>query len=472
MPELLGPTQPVPSRETPTVRISTPSPADTSIQNIVNPQVVSRPDQRTDRQDRGDSGGAGAARYESNFMTFVQRLRDNGSAAQTFMQLMQGTTVASGIRAGFAGELGALLEFMQMDEGELLSFLQNQLQSGARFSGALFQALRNAFNGSSDLLKNEILQFLRRFSDYSSTEHLEGKMLRTISDMQGAMPSRWGNQLTGLLEQLEKGMESGDRQGNLEMLRTKLFPLVSDYVSTTHDHGMARSLLSMLTLDVARYENGGEAGLLQSLRHLSALGILPEDLARMGDKELLEILNNTDFARAAGSNAFADRLAELMNKALQGQGGVNMQEAFHHIMNAILINESVYMPLQHMMLPLDWNGNLMFSEMWVDPDADREGPAREGEKRTLRLLIKMDIQSLGAFDVLLSTRGEDASLSVAAPRSVSAYGKQVSDALGAILTRNGYHTDTVTVMEMRRPVTVSEVFPKIFERSSGLNVKA
>ncbi len=470
MPELLGPTNPVPTHDTSGVRITTPQPSDTNVQNIVNPSVVTRPDQKNDRPDSGDSTGPGAARYESNFMTFMQRLRDTRGLPATFMQVMQGTTVSSGIREGFAEELADMMRFLQMNEAELLKFLQNQLQSGSRFSGALFQSLRDAFGSSSDLLKNEILQFLRRFSDFSSTGHLEGKILRTAEDLQGAMPSRWGDQVTELLAQLRNGVASGDRQGVLDLLRGRLFPLVSNYVSTTHDHGAARGMLSMLTLDVARYENGGETGLLQSMRHLSALGVLPGDLARMSDEELLSMLRNTDFARSAADNAFADRMASLIDAALRGQGGVDAQQAFHNIMNAILINESVYMPLQHTMLPLDWEGKKMFSEMWVDPDAERRG-GRDGDKRVSRLLIKMDIQSLGSFDVLIHTRGEDVSMSVACPKAVAPFTEQVSRALGTILERNGLHPESVQVTEMRRPLTVSEVFPKILERMSGVNVK-
>ena len=165
MPELLGPTNPVPAQSTVQPRVSTPPPTDTSIQNIVNPSVVTRPDQKRDQQGSGDSTGPGAARYESNFMTFLQRLRDSGSLSTVFLQVLHGTEVSSGIRAGFAEELAGLLEFLKMDESQLMSFLQNQLRSGSRFSGALFQMLRNAYGSSPGLMQNEILQFLRRYSD-------------------------------------------------------------------------------------------------------------------------------------------------------------------------------------------------------------------------------------------------------------------------------------------------------------------
>jgi len=473
MPAILGPTNPVPGQEQQPVRITTPPSSDTSVQNIVNPAQVTRPDNRTDRQDTGDATQSFAARYESNFMTFLQRLRGAPDMAEVFFQLIQGggLQVSSGIRAGFAEEIAQFLEFLHLDEGQLKSFLQTQTQSGTRFTGAIFAALRDAYAGtSSQVVRQDILQFLHKFSDWSSTPHLEGKMLDTVGEMTQSLPAKWANQLNDLLARLENGAAAGDRQGNLNILRGQVFPLISQYVSLTHNHGRARGLLSMLALDVARYENGSEAGLLQAMRRLAQNGSLPPQIDELSDGDLLRLLRTTDYAKAAQSNSFADRLAELTDRAVQGEGGVEAQEAFRAILSAMLVNESVYMPLMHIMLPIQWDDRLMFSEMWVDPDADGDprNPSPDGEG-TMRLLLKLDIQGLGAFDLLINARGENVSLQAACPPAVAAFSQQVSQGLRDILARNGFKPE-VSVGAMRRPVTVSEVFPRIFEKASGVNV--
>ena len=476
MPDLLGATNPVPSYDVQQPRGLTPQINDTTVQNIVDPDRVVRADGQEGQQGSGDATGSLAARFESNFMTFVSRLRDAQDLPEVFMNVLVGqrSQVSSGIRTGFAEEMAQFLEFIQMDESELASFLQNQVQSGARFSGALFQLLRGAYGGTaSEMVKDEILQFVRRFSDWSSTEHIENNLLRTADEMADAVPGKWGRELNEIVAQLENGILAGDREGNLQLLRNKLFPLISNYVSTTHDHGLARALLSVMTLDVARYENGSEPGLLQALRHLASGDVLPKALADLPDAELLRMLRDTDFYRASASNTFAERMTNATRRALSGEAGVNTQEAFHHIMNSVLINESVYMPLQHVMLPLNWNGRLMFSELWVDPDAERDssrGRGGEGGPVT-RILIKMDVQDLGAFDVLIQNRTEGVSLLVGCPRTVSEFAPQITEAMRGILARNGLTVEQVQVAEMRRALTVSEVFPKLFERMRGVNVK-
>ena len=473
MPALLGPTNPVPGYEPQPVKIQTPPPTDTNVQNIVNPEVVVRPDSRTDQQDTGDS--TGATRYESNYMTFLQRLRTARNLPETFMRLLQmtGREITSGIRDGFAHELSEFLEFLRMDESALLEFLKNQLQTGSRFSGALFQILRDAYGGArSELIRSEILNFLRRYSDFSSTEHLESKILRETEDIRDSIPSPWNDQAGDILSKLKNGVAAGDREGNLRLLRGQLFPLIARYVSTTHDHGRARSVLSMLTLDVARYDNGSIDGLLRAFRHLASERVLPGELGRLSDEEILRLLRDAEYAGASRNNLFADRLAQLTNHALQGQGGAAAQEAFHNILASLLINESVYMPLSHAMIPVDWNGNKMFSEIWVDPDAENNTNHDASSQRVMRILIKLDIESLGAFDLLFNLRGENTiSINAACPKSVTPFSDQISQALTVIFTRNGFQTESVSVAEMKRPLTISEAFPKIYKNMSGVNIK-
>ena len=73
-----------------------------------------------------------------------------------------------------------------MDEGEFSSFFRSQMQLGNRFAGPLFSILREAYGGTdSEVLRGNILQFLKRYSDYSSSAHVQGNLLRTLTRLGG-----------------------------------------------------------------------------------------------------------------------------------------------------------------------------------------------------------------------------------------------------------------------------------------------
>ena len=159
MPEILRPTNPVPGYDNVSGRQPiNPQDPNTNIRNIVDPNRVTRGDQRSDQQQAGDASVSHRVRYESNFLTFLQRMANSPDSAAAMLRLLQGQglQVSSGITAGLAEELQAFLEMLKMDEASLTKFLQNQLQSGQRFGGALFAALRNAFNTSqSEMFRSE-----------------------------------------------------------------------------------------------------------------------------------------------------------------------------------------------------------------------------------------------------------------------------------------------------------------------------
>ena len=60
---------------------------------------------------------------------------------------------------------------------------------------------------------------------------------------------------------------------------------------------------------------------------------------------------------------------------------------------------------------------------------------------------------------------------VACPEKVSNFSREIETTLAQILARNDLVPAGVSVRKMDRPVTLTEVFPKIFEGKNSINVK-
>lgn len=471
LPELLGITNPVPGYDSHNHQRNIPlSPGSTVIQNVPDPNRVNRADVRSEQQDAGERSQT--PRFDSNFQTFLQRLKEMPQLSLLLSRVLSGKTmVSSGMEAGVAQELSRFLEMLRMDRSQFLRFLSDQFAGGSRFGGPLFSILRSEFQkADSEGLRSDLLQFLKRYSDFSSTRHLEGNLLRNLNQMARAIPRSWGNGLIDLIAKLQNGVDAGDRAGNLKLLQGEILPYMSEYVSRTHDLGRARGLLSQVTLDISRYENGSETALLQAFHQLKNYTAIRDRLGGLDDASLLTLLRNTPFEHAAQGDDFVKQLAILCEQGLRGAGGTEAQQVFRELVSAILINESVYMPVNHYMIPLEWEGKTMFSEVWVDPDAEPDGTGREGE-RTLRFLFKVDIQSLGYFDILLTCRGEAVDLHVQCPEKLVPFAPIAEQQLGRILSDHGYKANSVRVKKMERPFTISEVFPKIYVGKDSVNVK-
>ena len=478
MPDLLGVTNAVPGNDSNLINRNMPSiPNDPRLQNAPDPTRVTRSDNRSERQDTGDPSGSRALRYDSNFLTFLQRMSDTPGLARTMTELLrtfQGTVVSSGMEEGIAVEMSALLEMLKMDEGEFSEFFRSQMQLGNRFGGPLFSILREAYGGTdSEVLRGNILQFLKRYSDYSSSGHVQGNLLRTLTRLTRAIPATYGNQLLGMVSELEGKMSSGDRAGALKLLQGSIMPFLAGYTSRTNDMGLSRALISLLALDVARYESGSKEGVMQAFRQLGSNAALRRKLGGVGEADLLRLLDRSSSAQAAAKDQFAASLAEAAQRALRGGAGAEVQDAFRNIVSAFLLNESVYMPLTHLVLPLEWQGKMMFSELWVDPDAENNLKNGRGDRENvIRFLFKMDIQDLGFFDMVLTCQGENVDLQIFGPPAVTSFAGTVQGEMARILSENGLKPSGVQVQTMDRPLEISAVFPKIFEGENSINVSA
>ena len=187
----------------------------------------------------------------------------------------------------------------------------------------------------------------------------------------------------------------------------------------------------------------------------------------------MKLIDSGGFAKAAGKDAFAEQLARTAQRAIRGGAGTEAQESFRNIISAFLVNESVFMPLNHMILPLLWNGRMAFSEVWVDPDAEENLKQGRGERENvIRFLFKIDIQELGFFDMVLTCQRDNVDVQLFCPESVAPFTDLMGGDLAQILKDNGLQANNVQVQPMQAPLPISSVFPQIFRGGSGVDVKA
>ena len=479
MPDLLGATNPVPGYESAVTNrnVQVAPQQNTQLQNVPDLTRVSRADRRTEQQGT-DLQGKNPIRYDSNFQAFLQRLTQAPSLVESLATIFsgrEGIVVMSGLQEGIAAELGSILEMLKMNEKQLAEFLKDQVRGGSIFGGSLCALLRRAYaRADSASAREEILQFLRSYSDFLSSAHIIRNIKNNTRTMAEAMPASWAGKLQELMGLLENGLSSGDRAGVIALMQKALFPYMARYVEQTHDMGLPRQMLSQLALDIVRYENGSEEKLLELFHQLKGFASLRKQLELLDDKILLQLLHKELPQEETPAARFSQALTQAASHALKGEGSQQVQDGFRNLLASMLINESVYMPLNHYVVPMQWNGNMLFSEIWVDPDSDRERgeTSPDPNANTRRMLVKVDVQSLGMFDIILVSRQTDVDVQIACPEKVVPFMKQIGEHVTQILVRNALNPVRVSVSKMERPITLTEVFPKIFQGRNSVNVKA
>lgn len=442
------------------------------IQNPVDPTRVVR----ADGQEEGKSGTAtGEGTYNvidfaSNYGAFVQKLSEGLKLPALLQQLLFQDLAGYLFADREAG--GVLLEQLLAairvnTPEELLEFLKGQEGLQAKFTGPFFDGLRMIMNqNSSDTLKEAVMAFLRGCNDYSTGSHIL-KQMRTLTDDIGhLMLKQFRTDYTELLKAMNWEAENGDTAANTAVLNSRLIPFLSAYISRTHDYGSVRDAVMLLIYNAVKYENGGEERLWQLFDKMADnrdFAFLYKGDARADLQSALAAMGN----RSMGDN-FADLFSKLLLRGANGQAGLENIQQFYTIMNTMLLNESVYMPLLHLLVPFQYRGKEVMSEIWADPDAETDKPE---EGRRIKMLLKFDVRTLGNFELVLSLQNRQIDMQLYVPAMMKEKAEEIQVNVSDIFKKNGFGLNRLLVREKTGELRIEDVFPEIREKERTINVR-
>ena len=227
-------------------------------------------------------------------------------------------------------------------------------------------------------------------------------------------------------------------------------------------------MINLLAFNTSRYENGNLNSVSLAFEKLMNFPAFQSKFEGMSADEFAKMLSNVDFNKAAGQAEWSDTFLNILKEGVRGEAGIQNREAFLNIMKGMLINESVYMPVMHTMLPMVLNGTPIFSEIWVDPD-EESGNENSSEKG-IKLLIKFDMKDVGFFDIIAYYENGKMDMLLRHPDSLSEQTGKIREGIARILQRNNIEVDYLAVETGKESIPVSSAFPKIFERRNSVNV--
>lgn len=441
------------------------------IQNQVDPSRVVR----ADGQEKGGTGSAAqdgnysVIDYESNYGAFVQRLKDAGQLPELLKQILldDGAGIIFGNQESVAGLMEQLFSSINLNSPEeLLAFLQSQQAAQVKFSGSFFDGLRSIlFQNASQGLKEAALAFLKGYNDYSSGQHLLLQMRSLTDDISRLMLKSYRGDFEELRDMINWRAADGDTAANTEVLNGKLIPFLSRYISRTHDYGAVRDAVMFFVLHAVKYENGDKGRLAQLFERLTG-NREAERFFKSSPLDLDQVL--ADIRSGQGKNTFADTFADLLLKGTGGQAGLENMQQFYNVLNGMLINESVYLPFLHIVLPFRYQDKDVMSEIWADPDAKKD--PEEGGRR-IKMFFRFDIRELGNFNMVMSLQDRRMDMQLYVPPALTQKSQEIQENISGILKKNGMDVNRLLVKEKRGEIRLEDVFPEIREKERTINVR-
>lgn len=445
---------------------------DSRIQGPVVPNQVVRPDARSDSAAQEQNVGM-KFQYQSNFEGFMSQIKDGAVMTEEFATLLferLGTVVKAGLGENSAQELGRFLEMIQVDPQNMLAFMKEQGNAAIRFQGAFFSLLRQVMSETPNVeLRSGILEFMKRYTDMAEGKHVLAQMEQTMGKIKDGMFESGRARMEEMQEQMNFADAKATNQ-NASVVKEKMLPYLNQYINGTHDRGNVRENTAFLAALTARYENGDASRVMDKFKELMEFPAMQKHFKGFNAEDLMRALASTDYEKAVQKNQWMKEFANMIEKGMKEGASPEQKQIYRNMMTSILLNESVYMPVLHMMLPMQVDDRLMFAEMWVDPDADKEAKPGE-EDKTVQGLVKFDIQDLGFFDLYFVYQGGKVNLQLNFPDVLEDKEGEIREELAQILERNGLEARELFLGSSKESIAISEAFPQIFERRNSINVK-
>ena len=174
-------------------------------------------------------------------------------------------------------------------------------------------------------------------------------------------------------------------------------------------------------------------------------------------------------AQNSSIRALTDFVAKNINHpALKSIDSFNASNLLQSMINA----PGVFTPLAHYILPVQVEDTRAFGELWVDNDDDSGISAAGGGEKHYHLFLTFDIDAFGRFELDVYANENTASVSLLHPVSFGKNIESMINKVNRIAAGAGYSISNFQTGILKAPHNLSQIFPKLNERRTGLNVQA
>lgn len=412
----------------------------------------------------------------SVFSRFIEQLGQTPELSQTMLKVMfdlfsktgdpQSASAASPV-------MRRLAEAMQMDKPGMLDTLLFQIKNQTKFYGRFFDVMReisNRFPGSS--FDTHLAEFLKAYDGYFSIGDTTAAIEKELGRIAKQIPRPYSTELQSLAAGLKTERPVDSLPANLILLKEKIIPMLSRYVYTTNDFGASRDSITLLLHDISRLNTSSQGTLSEKLASLLdycryELNFSPSRIESL--KNLFQ--NQMAVQEQKPENTFFESLLTFLSDGTKQSGSSLSQSLFRDTANALLLDQSVYMPFTHLVLPAAYNGKFLFSELWIEKD-EEHAPGRQlqAKDRPLHLYLKFEIKSLGSFAAEISLSGRAAGIKLSCPAALEKNSAQISSQISNIFSANGFTPEAVTLVPENSIAVEQQVMKKVYERKSGIDV--
>ena len=492
------------------LRITTPVPTSDSLikpnsaagspaVDAVDPTRVTKPS--TQEQNTNSQSMDLLLSGESVFGKFIEQLRQAPALSQTLGKVFFDLARRQEALPDAFPADSPLKLFAQGVSGkeDMLDSILFQQKDSTLFSGTLFQTLGMLSEHSGDgVFDLNLAEFLKAFDGFRSAPSTLLAVKTNLESICRQLPPPYREQLQKAAQKLstvpekptgENAVEKlspespGDEKNpaqvraavsaDLAILKKEVLPVLSGYISKFNDYGKMREEVSLLLNNVAILNVSTKENLEQQFGKLIAYC---KHSLNLPEPALQQLRAQCGREFSAGEteqpkSPLFEAMASLLKQGSRTDTAGFEKAVYQEVCRSLLLDSSVYMPFVHLYLPVNWQGNSMFAQIWVEKKevGEKMGSAPSAQKGT-GVFLTFDIRDLGYFEAAVSLQDKRADIRLNCPPNLVRKSGEIVPDLSRILRQNGFTPGEIRVASSDHPEIPGLLLQKVQERKRSINV--
>lgn len=441
----------------------------------VNPAEINQPDAGTQAEKNADFNFL--LNRNSVFSRFAEQFGQTPQLTETMQQILFdlfSRTADVEYSKSVSPMMNRLAAAMKMDGDAMVENLMFQGGNQTKFSAPVFDQFREiAGRNPNSEFNMHLANLLKAYDSFFSIGDTTNSVVKELNTLIKQIPNSFGIKVQELVNELRTDQPVENLDGNLAVLKEKIIPLLGRYVNTTNDFGRSRNTITLLIHDIARLNVGSRQEMADQFSNLMdycryQLSMPADELENL---KSLFIRHLNDLSQTSENRLYSSLVNALEEGPKPTASGLN-QSFYRDTIQSLLLNNSVYMPYTHLFLPVNYQGQFMFAEIWIEKDDRNSSPsgAAPAAQKPTKLLLNFEIKGLGYFEASIELLQTKAAVSLSCPSSLAAKSREISSKISEIFTQNGLTADTVLIQPGSDPLNTQKIMKKIYERKSGIDV--
>lgn len=168
-----------------------------------------------------------------------------------------------------------------------------------------------------------------------------------------------------------------------------------------------------------------------------------------------------------------ETLAKIIGKQARSEAVQLLSgDKVNRVIESLLSSPSNFTPLLHFIVPVEFEDLRAFAEIWVDPNAGEDEPARRGQAGdATHMLLVFDVEGLGRFESELYVQNKRIALNLLCPPAYMEEFRRIGPAIRQAVAATGYSFESIHIDRLERTHSLMDVFTDLPYKRTGIDVK-